>query len=61
MRWAGHVALMGENRFVYRVLVGKPDGKRPFGRPRRRWEVNIKVHVQEVAMWGNRVDRAGSD
>ena len=42
MRWAGHVARMGEGRGVYRVLVGKPEGKRPLGRPRRRWEDNIK-------------------
>ena len=43
MRWAGHVACMGEKRGVYRVLVGEPEGKRPFGRPRRRWEDNIKM------------------
>jgi len=48
MRWAGHVARVGERRGVYRVLVGKPEGKRPLGRPRRRWEVNIKVDLQEV-------------
>jgi hypothetical protein len=42
MRWAGHVARMEERRGVYRVLVGKPEGKRPLGRPRRRWEDNIK-------------------
>jgi hypothetical protein len=42
MRWAGHVARMGEGRGVYRVLVGRPEGKRPLGRPRRRWENNIK-------------------
>ena len=48
MRWAGHVARMGESRGVYRVLVGKPDGKRPLGRPRRRWEDNIKMYVKEV-------------
>ena len=41
MRWAGHVALMSEIRGVYRVLVGKPEGKRPLWRPRRRWENNI--------------------
>ena len=41
MRWAGHVAGMGEDRGVHRVLVGKPEGKRPLGRPRRRWEDNI--------------------
>ena len=48
MRWAGHVARMGEGRGVHRILVEKPEGKRPFGRPRRRWEVNIKVDLQEV-------------
>ena len=48
MRWAGHVARMGENRGVHRVLVGKPEGKRPLGRPRRRWEDNIKMDLQEV-------------
>jgi len=48
IRWAGHVACMGERRGVYRVLVGKPEGKRLFGRPRRRWEDNIKVDLREV-------------
>ena len=48
MRWAGHVARMGEDRGVHRVFVGKPEGKRPLGRPRRRWEVNIKMDLQEV-------------
>ena len=48
MRWAGHVARMGEKRGVYRVLVGKSEGKRPFGRPRRRWEDNIEIDLQEV-------------
>jgi hypothetical protein len=48
MRWAGHVALMGEERGVHRVLVGKPEGKRPWGRPRRRWEDNLKMDSQEV-------------
>ena len=51
MRWAGHVTRMGERRGVFRVLVGKPEGKRPLGRPRRRWEDNIKVDLQEVG-WG---------
>ena len=51
MRWAGHVARMGEDRVVHRVLVGKPEGKKPLGRPRRRWEDNIKMDVQEVG-WG---------
>ena len=48
MRWAGHVACMDEGRGVHRVLVGKPEGKRPLGRPRRRWEDNIKMGLQEV-------------
>ena len=48
MKWAGNVALMGQGRGVYRVLVGKPEGKRPLGRPRRRWEDNIKMDLQEV-------------
>jgi hypothetical protein len=48
MRWAGHVARMGEDRGVYRGLVGKPEGKRPLGRPRPRWEDNIKMDLQEV-------------
>jgi hypothetical protein len=48
MRWAGHVARIGEGRGVYRVLVGKPEGKRPLGRPRLRWEDNIRMDLQEV-------------
>jgi hypothetical protein len=48
MRWAGHVARMGERRGVYRVLVGKPEGKRSLGRTRRRWEGTIKMDLQEV-------------
>ena len=48
MRWAGHVACMGEERGVYRVLVGKPEGRRPLGRPRRRWVDNIRMDLQEV-------------
>jgi len=48
MRWAGHVARMGEEMGVYRVLVGKPEGKRPLGRPRRRWVDNIRMDLQEV-------------
>ena len=48
MRWAGHVARMGEERGVYRVLVGKPEGKRPLGRPRRRWVDNIRMDLQEL-------------
>jgi len=48
MRWAGHVARMVEERRVYRVLVVKPEGKRPLGRPRRRWVDNIRMDFQEV-------------
>jgi hypothetical protein len=52
MRWAGHVARMGEDRGVHRVLVGKPEGKRPLGRPGRRWEDNIRMDIQEVGGGG---------
>jgi len=48
MRWAGYVARMGEERGVYRFLVGKPEGRRPMGRPRRRWVDNIRMDLQEV-------------
>jgi len=48
MRWAGHVARMGEERRVYRVLLGKPEGRRPLGRPRLRWVDNIRMDLQEV-------------
>ena len=48
MRWAGHVAPMGEERGVYRVFLGKPEGKSPLGRPRRRWVDNIRMDLQEV-------------
>jgi len=48
MRWVGHVARREERKDVYRVLVGKPEGKRPLGRPRHRWEDNIKMNLQEV-------------
>jgi hypothetical protein len=48
MRWAGHVARMGERRGVYRALVGKPEGKRTLGRPGRKWDDNIKADLQEV-------------
>jgi hypothetical protein len=48
MRWAGHVARMREERVVHRVLVGKPEAKRPLGRPRRRWEDNIKRYIEKV-------------
>jgi hypothetical protein len=52
MRWAGHVARMGEGRGVYRILVGRPEGKRPLERPRRRWEDNIKMGLREIGVDG---------
>jgi hypothetical protein len=52
MRWAGNVARMEERRGVYRFLVGKPEVKRPLGRPRRRWENNIKMDLQEGGRGG---------
>ena len=54
MRWAGHVAHVGQRRGVYRDLVGKPEGKRPPGRCRPRWEDNIKMDLQEVVAWTGR-------
>jgi len=52
MVWAGYVARIGERRGVYRVLVGKHEGKRPLGRPRRRWQDNTKMDLQEVGLEG---------
>jgi hypothetical protein len=52
MRWAGHMARMGEGRDVYGVLVGRPEGRRPLGRPRRRWEGNIKMNLREIEING---------
>ena len=52
MRWAGHVARAEESRGVYKGLVGKPEGKRPLGRRRRRWEDNIKMELQELGYGG---------
>jgi len=52
MRWAEHVACIGEKRGIYRILVGKPEGQRPLGRPRHRWEDNIKMDLQEVGCEG---------
>jgi hypothetical protein len=52
VRWVGHVARMGEKRNAYRLLVGKPEGRRPLGRPRRRWLDNIRMELVEVG-WGN--------
>jgi hypothetical protein len=48
MRWAGHVARMGLKRNAYRILVGNPEGKRPLGRPKRRWVDNIKMDLREI-------------
>jgi transcription termination factor 2 len=52
MRWAGHVARMGETRNAYRILVGKLEGKRPLGRPRRRWVGNVKMDLREIGWDG---------
>jgi hypothetical protein len=59
MRWAGHVARMGEERIVYKVLVGKPEGKRPLGRPRCRWEDRIRMNLREIGL-GCGLDSTGS-
>jgi len=58
MRWARHVACMGDRNVSNRVLVVKPEGKRPLGRPRPRWEDNIKMHLHEVG-WGQGLDLSG--
>jgi hypothetical protein len=55
LRWAEHIARMGERRGAYRALVGKPEGRRPPGKPRRRWEDNIKMNLQEFG-WGGGID-----
>jgi hypothetical protein len=52
MRWTGHVARMGEDSKVYKVLVGKPEGKRPLGRPRCRWEDGIRMDLREIGLGG---------
>jgi hypothetical protein len=57
--WAGHVARMGERRGAFRSLVGKPEGRRSLGRPRRRWENNIKLDLQEMG-WAHGLSRSGS-
>jgi hypothetical protein len=51
MRWARHVARMGEVRGAYNILVARPEGRRPLGRPRRRWEDNIKMDLREIGFW----------
>jgi hypothetical protein len=60
MRWVGHVARMGEKRNVYRLLVGKPEGKRPLGRPRRRWVDNIKMDLLEIGLGQYGLDLSSS-
>jgi hypothetical protein len=59
MRWAGHVSRIGEKGNAYRILVGNPEGKRPLGRPRRRWLNNIKINLSEIG-WDSmdRIDLA---
>jgi hypothetical protein len=52
MRWAGHVARMGEGRGVYRILIGRPEVKRPLGRPRGRWEDNVKLDLRDIGIDG---------
>jgi hypothetical protein len=61
MRWAGHVASMGDGTGVYRVLVGRPEGKRPLGRPRCRWEDNIKLDLKETGIDGENWIRLARD
>jgi hypothetical protein len=61
LRWAGHVARMGEGRGVYRFLVGKPEGKKPLGRPRRRWEDNINMDLREMRIDGANWIRLAQD
>jgi hypothetical protein len=61
MRWAGHVTRMGEERGVYWVLVGRPEGKRQLGRPRRRWEDNIKMDPREIGIDGANWIRLAED
>jgi hypothetical protein len=61
MRWAGHVARMGEGRSVYRVLVGRPEGERPLGRPTRRWEDNIKMDLRDIGIDGENWIRLDQD
>jgi hypothetical protein len=52
MSWAGHMARMGEKMNTYKIFVGKPEGKRPLGRPRRRWVNNIKMNLREIGLDG---------
>jgi hypothetical protein len=61
LRWGGHVALMGQGRDVYRVLVGRPEGKRPLERPRRRWDDNINLDLREIRIDGANWIRLAQD
>jgi hypothetical protein len=61
MRWVGHVARMGEGKCVYRGLVGRTESKRPLGRPRRRWEDNIKLDLREIRIDGAKWIRLAQD
>jgi hypothetical protein len=61
MRWAGHVARRVEGRSVCKVLVGRPEGKRPLGRPRRRWKYNIKMYLKELVIDGENWIRLAQD
>jgi hypothetical protein len=61
MRWAGHVARMGKGRSVYTILAGRPEGKRPLGRPRHRWEDNIKMDLREIRIDGANWIRLAQD
>jgi hypothetical protein len=61
MRWVGHVARLGEGRGVYKILVGWPEGKRPLGRPRRRWKDNIKMDLREIGLDGANWIRLAQD
>jgi hypothetical protein len=60
MRWEGHVSRMGGERKVYKVLVGKPEGRRPLGRPRRRWEDGVRMDLKEIGLGGCGLDSTGS-
>jgi hypothetical protein len=61
LRWVGHMACMGEGRGDYRVLVGKPESKRPLERPRRRWEDNMKLDLREIGIYGANWIRLAQD
>jgi hypothetical protein len=61
MRWAGHVARRGKGRGVYRVLIGRPEGKTSLGRPRHRWEDNIKLDLREIGIDGANWIRLAQD